>query len=140
MNEFNLLQKVYGHIITTTEVAAEYGASLPPWVEIRFVRDKNLRQVLELHSDKGESSAIALAMETPDCLLILDDYKARKTAENLGLKITGTIGIFIKAKLKGLIPSIKPYLERINQTDFYLSNEIEQQALILAGEIGAAED
>ena len=79
--------------------------------------------------DKGESSAIALALETPNSLVILDDYKARKIANKLGLNLTGTIGVIVKAKLKGLIPSIKPFLKKIKQTNFRLSVEIEIQAL-----------
>jgi predicted nucleic acid-binding protein len=79
--------------------------------------------------DKGESSAIALALETPDSTIILDDYKARKIAKQLGLIFTGTIGVIVKAKLKGIIPSIKPILEKIKQSDFRLSPEIELQAL-----------
>mgnify|MGYP001217069077 CR=1 FL=1 len=84
--------------------------------------------------DKGESSAIALALETPDSTLILDDIKARKIADRLGLSFTGTIGIIIKAKLNGIIPAIKPILAKIKQTDFRLSVEIELQALHLANE------
>ena len=79
--------------------------------------------------DKGESSAIALALETADCTVILDDYKARKVAELLGINVTGTIGVIIKAKLRGIIPSIKPLIEKIKQTDFRLSPEIELLAL-----------
>jgi predicted nucleic acid-binding protein len=70
-----------------------------------------------------------LALETPDSTIILDDYKARKIAGQLGLIFTGTIGVIIKAKLNGIIPSIKPLLEKIKQTDFRLSAEIELQAL-----------
>ena len=84
--------------------------------------------------DKGESSAIALALETPNSTKILDDYKARKVAERLGLTFTGTIGVIIKAKLSGIIPSIKPILEKIKQTDFRLSAEIELFALKVANE------
>ncbi len=84
--------------------------------------------------DKGESSAIALALETPGSIIILDDYKARKIADKLGLIFTGTIGVIIKAKLNGIIPSVKPLLEKIKQTDFRLSPEIELQALKEAGE------
>lgn len=79
--------------------------------------------------DKGESSAIALALEIPDSILILDDNKARKIAQNLKLKFTGTIGVIIKAKLLGLIPSVKPYFEKIKDTNFRISPEIELQAL-----------
>ena len=84
--------------------------------------------------DKGESSAIALALETPDSTIILDDYKARKIADQLGLIFTGTIGVIIKAKLTGVIPSIKPLIEKIKQTDFRLSAEIELLALKEANE------
>ncbi len=72
--------------------------------------------------------------ETPNCTIILDDYKARKIAELLGITITGTIGVIIKAKLIGIIPSIKPILEKIKQTDFRLSADIELQALKEANE------
>ena len=84
--------------------------------------------------DRGESSAIALALETPDSTIILDDYKARKIAEQLGIIFTGTIGVIIKAKLNGIIPSIKPLLEKIKQTDFHLPADIELQALKEANE------
>ncbi len=129
IGSLDLLQKVYGQIITTIDIAAEFGEPLPEWVVIRNVQDKQIQQLLELQIDKGEASAIALAMETPDCTLILDDYKARKIAERLELNITGTIGVIVKAKLNKIIPSIKPLLEKIKQTDFRLSPEIELMAL-----------
>ena len=83
---------------------------------------------------KGESSAIALAMEYPLSTIILDDYKARKIAERLGIKITGTIGVIIKAKVKGIIPAIKPILSKVKQNGFHISEELEIIALKEAGE------
>ncbi len=134
IGELELLQKVYGQIVTTPEIVAEFGAPLPEWVEINEVKDKYRQTILELQIDKGESSAIALALETPDSVVILDDYKARKIAERLGVTLTGTIGVIIKAKLNGTIPSVKPIIEKIKQTDFRLSAEIEIQALKEADE------
>ncbi len=134
IGELELLRKVYGQIVTTPEIAAEFGEPLPEWVEIAEVKDKYRQRILELQIDKGESSAIALALETPDSVVILDDYKARKIAERLGVTLTGTIGVIIKAKLNGTISSIKPILEKIKQTDFRLSAEIETQALKEADE------
>ena len=134
IGELELLHKVYGQIITTPEIAHEFGEPLPAWVEIAEVKDKYRQNILELQIDKGESSAIALALETTDSTVILDDYKARKIAERLGITLTGTIGVIIKAKLNGTIPSVKPLLEKIKQTDFRLSAEIETQALKEAGE------
>lgn len=134
INEIELLQKAYGKITTTNEIVAEYGEALPDWVVIEQVKDINRQQVLELQLDKGECSAIALALEINDCTIILDDIKARKIAERLGLAVTGTIGVIIKAKLKGIIPSVKPLFDKIKMTDFRLTAELEQQALIAANE------
>ena len=85
--------------------------------------------------DKGESSAIALALETPESILILDDYKARKIATHLGLALTGTIGVIVKAKINGVIFSIKPTLEDIKKTNFRISPELELLAFKEAGEL-----
>lgn len=134
IGELDLLYKVYGRIVTTIEIAIEYGESLPEWIVIESITDKSRQQLLEMQIDKGEASAIALALETPHCIVILDDYKARKLAQSLQIIITGTIGVIIKAKLGGIIPSIKPYLEKIRKTDFRLSSAIELQALIEADE------
>lgn len=135
IGELDLLHKVYGQITTTIEIATEFGETLPVWVEIMTVKDKSKQLLLEMQIDKGESSAIALAMETNNSILIIDDYKARKIAEKLSLTYTGTIGVIIKAKLLGIIPSIKPLLEKIKQTDFRLSADIELQALKESKEI-----
>jgi len=135
IGELEILRKSYGQIMTTIDIAIEYGEALPDWVEIGIVTDIYRQRILEMQIDKGESSAIALALETPNSTVILDDYKARKIAEKLGINLTGTIGVIIKAKLKGIIPSIKPFLEKIKSTDFRLSKEIEQQALKEANEL-----
>lgn len=134
INELDLLHKVYGQITTTIDIAVEYGETLPDWVEIIEVKDKPKQTLLELQIDKGESSAIALALEIPNSTIILDDIKARKIADKLGLIYTGTIGVIIKAKLKGILPSIRPIINKIKQTDFRLTEEIELQALKQANE------
>jgi len=40
IGELDLLQKVYGKIITTIEIATEFGEQLPDWVSIHPVADK----------------------------------------------------------------------------------------------------
>lgn len=134
IGELELLYRLYGQITTTIDIATEYGESLPEWIEIADVADKSKQQVLQLQIDKGEASAIALALEMPGSIIILDDNKARKIAGQLGLKYTGTIGIIVQAKLRGFIPSIKPIVTKIRQTNFRLSLEMELHALKLANE------
>lgn len=129
IEKLDLLKSVYGEIITTSDIVEEFGEKLPDWVIIENVTDKSRQRILELQIDRGESSAIALALEIQNSTLILDDFKARKIAQQLGISFTGTIGVIIKAKLNGIIPSIKPYLEKIKETNFRISAELELQAL-----------
>jgi predicted nucleic acid-binding protein len=135
IGELDLLEKVYGEIITTQEVADEFGNSLPLWIKIQSPTNLIIQQTLELQLDKGESSAIALALEIPNSTLILDDNKARKAAIKLGLTITGTLGVIIKSKLTGTIPKIQPILIKLQNTDFRLSNELLNEALKQADEL-----
>src|ERR1700743_2084222 len=104
INELDLLQKVYGTIITTPDIAREFAEYLPDWVTIKSPKDLQKQQILELQIDKGEASAIALALEIHGSTIILDDLQARILAEQLGILITGTIGVIIKAKINGIIP------------------------------------
>lgn len=134
IGELDILQKLYGKVFTTPEVANEFGKKLPLWILIRSAKNKSRQQILELQLDKGESSAIALAMEITDSTIILDDYKARKIAEKLKIQTTGTIGVLVKAKLRKIVPSIRPYLERFKKIDFYISSALEKQALKESGE------
>jgi predicted nucleic acid-binding protein len=129
IGELDLLHRTFGEIITTKEVVQEFGEELPSWVIVKSATDKYRQRILEDQVDRGEASAIALALEFPESIIILDDYRARKVAENLGLAITGTIGVIIIAKKRGIIGSIKPYLEKLRLMNFHLSEEIEKQAL-----------
>jgi len=134
IGELELLHKLYGTIITTSEVKVEFGLPLPDWFEIQEPSNKNYQAIIETSIDKGEASAIALAVEYEDCLLIIDDLKGRKYAQQLGLQIIGTIGVIVDAKLFGIIPSIKPLIEKIKLTNFRISDKVEKILLAKAGE------
>ena len=134
IGELDILHKLFGTIITTTEVAEEFGQTLPTWFELRQPTDKNYQSIIEASVDKGEASAIALAIELDDCLLIIDDLKGRKFAHQLGLTIIGTIGVIVDAKLVGIIPSVKPILAKIKSTNFRITEHLELLILKRAGE------
>lgn len=131
----DILHRVYGNILTTPIVAAEVRFSLPDWIEIR--RPISTDEVARLTKlvDPGEASAIALAIETVGSTIILDDLKARKLAVKLGLDLTGTVGVMLKAKNDGIISEIRPFILSIRKTNFRLSKQVEQEALKLAGEV-----
>jgi len=85
--------------------------------------------------DDGEAASIILAVEEDAGLIILDDKDARKIAEKLGLKVMGTAGILLLAKKKGIIEEIKPILEEMRTSGFYLSDSIIKIVLREAGEL-----
>ena len=120
--------------MTTSIVAAEFGEGLPEWIYIQDPNNKQHQLILETSLDKGEASAIALAMEKADCLLIIDELKGRKLARQLGLNITGTLGVIADAKIREHITSVKPLLQRIRQTNFRLSESLEKAILRQVGE------
>lgn len=134
IDEFNLLQKVYSELITTPEIADEFGEKLPEWINIQAVSDKKYQNFLETQVDYGEASAIALATEYDDVLLLLDDLKARKLATRLKFKITGTLGVIHKAKQMSVIDKVKPLIDKLLLTDFRVADNVIEEILKLNNE------
>jgi predicted nucleic acid-binding protein len=134
INILRLLPELYKRIIITEEIYAEFGEPLPEWIEVMQVSNKNYQKMLEIRLDKGEASAIALAMELKDVLLVIDDLKGRKEDENLGLKITGTLGVLFRAKQVGLLTTLKPYLEQLQAADFRVAPNVLEKILKDSGE------
>lgn len=129
IGEFNILHQLYGTIYTTQEVANEFGLELPDWIEVVSAQDKKYQRFLETQVDPGEASVLAFASETEDCLLILDDLKARKLAKQLNLKVTGTLGVIHMAKKTGMIPFVRPVIDKLMATDFWVSKRIVEELL-----------
>jgi predicted nucleic acid-binding protein len=134
IGELEILKKLFGEVIITSVISEEFGASLPEWIKIKNALNEKYEASLQTSVDKGEASAIALAVEEKDCLLILDDQKARKLASELGLDYTGTLGVLIEAKLSGHIISIKPILDKIQRTNFRITPELLDRILKSTGE------
>jgi predicted nucleic acid-binding protein len=122
----DVVQQLFETITITPEVVAEYGEPLPSWVHIQAVTDTGKTAAYNRFIDLGESSAIALAMELNDTLLIVDDLQARQFAMSLGLEITGTLGILIRAYNKGIITDLKTVVSKLKDSGFYLPANIDQ--------------
>jgi len=134
IGQLEILQKVYDNVITTPEVAEEFSEILPDWIIIKEVKDKKYQEFLETQVDSGEASAIALAKEIDNPLLLLDDLKARKLAGKLNLRFTGTLGVITKAKQIGVIRTIRPIIDSLLLTDFRISENVINELLKLNNE------
>lgn len=140
----DLLSALFGQVQIPRAVAAELdegkrrNVSLPTladlsWVTVRPVRDRTLLPLVTSLGD-GEKEVLALGLEETDALLVLDDRNARRYAIAAGLEVTGTLGILVLAKERGLIDSIRPALDRLQELQFRLSAPTRQMVLNLAGE------
>ena len=133
IDKLDILRKLYGNITITPVIANEFGSELPNWMEVRKTEDQKYQHLLETNIDPGEASGIALAVEIGG-LLILDDKKARTLAQELKLDVTGTLGVLVGATRNNHISSFDQVLKRIKQTNFHLSEDLEQKLLTLVNE------
>jgi len=130
-----ILNQLFTTVLTTQEIASEYGNPLPDWIIILPIKNKSFQRELETLVDQGEASAIALAHEIENEFIITDDLDARKLAIKQGLSVIGSLGVLLRAKDAGHINLIKPFIELIKQTNFRISDNLYQAALHKAGEI-----
>jgi len=134
INELELLKKFGSKIYITKTIEQEFEKPLPNWIEVKSPTNNNYKKILEMDLDSGEASAIALALETENSIIILDDLKGRKIAERLKVKYSGTFGLLLKAKQVGVIKEISPIVEKIKKTNFRFSSDLLKIILKEAGE------
>lgn len=82
----------------------------------------------------GEREVLALALESPDAVCVLDDALARRVAGVLGLRVTGTLGILLDAKRAGIAANLRPLLDQLQSLGFRLAVHTRTAVLKLAGE------
>ena len=67
-------------------------------------------------------------------MTIIDETLGRFEAKKSNLKISGTLGILLKAKKNGLIQEIKPLLYELKEKGIWLSEKLIDKTLTLANE------
>ncbi|MDZ4847427.1 MAG: DUF3368 domain-containing protein [Chitinophagales bacterium] len=134
ISQIDLLRLCYQTVYITPDILQEYGNPVPDWIIVEEPKDVFLQKTLEQVLDKGEASALTLAIEKQHATIILDDLRARKVAKSLNLKITGTLGVLVKAKQDRIIAKVKPLVNELQKTDFRVSPNIIQEILKVCGE------
>ena len=96
--------------------------------------DKSVDFLRATGLDLGESEAIILANSLPNVLLLMDERKGRQIALNMGIPITGTLGILLQAKRLGHVTQIKPLLDALLNANIRISESLYRSFLEQADE------
>ncbi len=144
LGRLDILSSLTGRVVVPGAVVAELeaglalGYSLPdvralPWAEIR---EPVSAPALPLAADlgHGEAAVLALALESAEAVVILDDHVARRAAMHLGLRMTGTLGLLLDARRRGLVERIRPMLDELDRLGFRVSPVTRAAVLKIAGE------
>ncbi len=83
----------------------------------------------------GESSVLAACLSNSKATAILDDLAARRCANTLDIPLTGTLGLVLKAKQCGFIPTAEPIIRALKHHGMYLSEKTISRALAMVGEV-----
>ncbi len=143
LSRLNLLKELYSEISIPYAVFKEVEAgknkgyyqdlSKLDWINIVEIRDKHVLKFF-LDIDAGEAESIVLANEIEADLIILDEILGRFHAKHANLKVTGTIGILIKAKKQGLLSELKPLLYELVNKNVWISEKLIKVILKQIGE------
>jgi len=146
VGQLDLIQQLYGVILIPNAVYEELlderasetvitAVQSATWLEIHSVQNQELVNELRDRVNVGEAEAIALAVEVEATRLLIDERLGRQAATDLGLKITGVLGIFLLAKRRKIIMAVKPIMYALTaQANFRISSKLYVEVLNAAGE------
>ena len=151
IGQLDLLHRLYGSIVIPQAVhdeivvtgAAQAGGddvARRDWIHINQATNAIVIALLMRELDRGEAEAIALAIESKASLLLVDEYRARRLAQYLGLPYTGLIDCLMEAKRQHYLIAIKPVLDDlIERANFHVGRKLYRHTLETAGELHHAD-
>ena len=143
VGQIDLLRRLFGSVVITPAVRRElfvletqqHSLTGLTWLKVEAPSNHKLVMQLLTELDLGESESIALALERDAEYLIIDEYRGRMIAETYGIRIVGVLGLLIKAKQEGLIPSVKDEVDKLLRIGFRLSKGLATSVLRRLGEL-----
>jgi len=101
---------------------------------IQHITNESAKRYFKTALHNGEVEVMILADELNADICVLDDKLAREYAKHLGLKITGTLGVLVKAKERGLVKSVIPIMDAMIQNEIYISSALYENIKKLTSE------
>lgn len=134
--EVYIPQAVYDETVTfgREEGIAKQAVASADWIHVVEVKNRLAVDILLDEMDLGEVETIILAGEMNADWVLMDEKKGRRKLMQLNIPKIGTIGILLKAKQLGLIPTLKSEIEKLQNSSFAISQSVVSEVLKLAGE------
>ena len=126
-------QAVYGEFVATERAVRQAALENAPWIRPVSLANSRRAQVY-IGLDRGEAEVLALAEERAARLVIIDELKGRRYAQRLEMPLTGTLGLLLLAKERGLVADLAPLLVELQEAGLYLGAALIDRVLRLAGE------
>lgn len=144
LGSLSLLHDLYRQVLVPYEVKKEmtgYGSNrfgVKEFKEARFLhvhsRPLSISPILQNTLDSGEASVIQLALLRKIDTVCIDEAAGRRIARLYNLKVTGSLGILLRAKKEGYQISLQESIEQMRKKDIYLSSQLVSIVLKMAGE------
>jgi predicted nucleic acid-binding protein len=137
IGQLALLESLFERVAIPQAVAGEVQRTLPELpsgIQVHTLSRPIPPAIARRSLGVGESEAMALALELRIPRVILDDLTARTLGRSLGLEVVGTGAVLYLAKVRGLIPAVRPLLDALLATGFRLSPKVYLTLLRAAGE------
>lgn len=145
INHLDILQKLYSDIYIPQAVFDEVTAKNDSacqqiknnlnWIHICAIKNQSMKRMYQAKLHDGEVEVMILAHENQNKdIIIIDDGAAKKTAKFLGLQVTGTLGVILKAKKENIISNVSSIMNQLIQNGFYITQEVYDFVKNEAGE------
>jgi len=145
IGKLELLEKIFGEVFVPNAVFAEVvdrGKGRPgakevqdaKWIRKRTVKNNRTVDMLSAEMGRGEAEVLVLGKELNADWLILDDERARNSAQSAEFRIIGLGGILLLAKQFGFISDVKPLLDELESKNFRLGTRVRNEILKKANE------
>jgi predicted nucleic acid-binding protein len=132
-DEVLIPQAVYEEFVATERAVRQAALENAPWIRpVSLANPQRARVYIGL--DLGEAEVLALAEERAARLVIIDELKGRRYAQRLEMPLTGTLGLLLLAKERGLVAKLAPLLVELQEAGLYLGAALIDRVLRLAGE------
>jgi len=139
IGDLSLLKSLYKRVLVSFEVCQEIeaggasGFGVSEFRKSSFIEkwsnSLTITPFLRNALDLGEASVIQLALDENIRTVCIDESMGRRIARLNGLKLTGSIGVLIRAKQEGFDFSMREAINQMQSQGIYLSQKVVDFAL-----------